>query len=78
MLATTFPDLLLWSNEYARWCIEDSALTVQQEAVNPIYLLAWIPETLLSEKGTAEWDKFVQVEEHPVTDDDDGACRCLC
>lgn len=46
----------------------------EQEAVNPTHLLAWIPETLLNEKGTTEWDKFVKIEEKaPVDDEDDGA-----
>lgn len=41
--------------------------------INPIYLLAWIPETLLNERGASEWDKFVKVEEQSVTEDlDDG------
>jgi len=35
---------------------------IEQEAVNPVYLLAWIPESLLNERGTEEWDKFVKVE----------------
>ena len=39
-----------------------------QEAVLPVYLLAWIPETLLDEKGQSEWDKFVKIEEHAVMD----------
>ncbi len=44
-----------------------------QEAANPTYLLAWIPETLLNEKGTDEWDKFVKIEERaPLDDEDDG------
>ncbi len=44
-----------------------------QEAVNPTYLLAWIPETLLHERGSNEWDKFVKIEEKaPIDDEDDG------
>lgn len=35
---------------------------IEQEAINPVYLLAWIPESLLNERGTEEWDKFVKVE----------------
>ena len=42
-----------------------------QEAINPLYLLAWIPETLLNEKGSKEWDKFVKVEEKTVVDEED-------
>ena len=42
-----------------------------QETAQPIYLLAWIPETLLNEKGQSEWDKFVKVEEHAVVSDED-------
>src|ERR1700721_880489 len=35
------------------WCLH--ADTDLQEAVNPTYLLAWIPESLLNEKGSTEW-----------------------
>jgi hypothetical protein len=42
-----------------------------QEAVNPTYLLAWIPEALLNEKGSTEWDKFVKIEENAVVDEND-------
>jgi hypothetical protein len=42
-----------------------------QEATNPTYLLAWIPEGLLNEKGSAEWDKFVKIEERAMLDDED-------
>ena len=45
-----------------------------QEAFNPIYLLAWIPESLLNERGASEWDKFVKVEEQSVLEEDDGMC----
>lgn len=48
-----------------------SAKTSEQEAVNPIYLLAWIPERLLNEKGPDEWDKFVRMEDRIVVDDED-------
>ena len=49
-----------------------------QDAVNPSYLLAWIPETLLNEKGQTEWDKFVKIEERPILDtEDDGMYRLL-
>ncbi|KAF5330796.1 hypothetical protein D9619_005538 [Psilocybe cf. subviscida] len=61
---------------YARDNIPGFVALVKKEGVNPIYLLAWIPETLLNEKGSSEWDKFVKVEEQPNTpeeDDDDGS-----
>ncbi len=45
-----------------------------QEAVNPSYLLAWLPETLLNEKGQTEWDKFVKIEERTTLDEEDGVC----
>jgi hypothetical protein len=48
---------------YSRDNIPGFVALVKRDAVNPIYLLAWIPETLLSEKGTDEWDKFIKVEE---------------
>lgn len=42
-----------------------------QEAFSSSYLLAWIPENLLTEKGPDEWDKFIKTEERPVEEDDD-------
>ena len=51
----------------------DLCLTPAQEAINPTYLLAWIPESLLNEKGQNEWDKFVRIEEKQDLDaEDDG------
>jgi hypothetical protein len=50
---------------------------VQQEAINPSYLLAWIPEGLLNEKGSTEWDKFVKIEERAVLDDEDDGTHAL-
>lgn len=37
-----------------------------------MYLLAWIPESLLDEKGRDEWDKFLKVEEKAFIDDEEG------
>ncbi|KAI0374949.1 RabGAP/TBC [Pilatotrama ljubarskyi] len=56
---------------YARDNIPGFVALVKKEAVQPVYLLAWIPESLLNEKGPTEWDKFVKVEEHAVSDDED-------
>ncbi|KAF8078006.1 rab-GTPase-TBC domain-containing protein [Lyophyllum atratum] len=56
---------------YARDNIPGFVALVKREALNPIYLLAWIPETLLNEKGSSEWDKFVKIEEKVVWDEDD-------
>ncbi|KAG6376375.1 ribosomal protein S21e-domain-containing protein [Boletus reticuloceps] len=53
---------------YARDNIPGFVALVKREAVNPTYLLAWIPETLLNEKGAEEWDKFVKTEERPISD----------
>lgn len=52
---------------------------LSQEAFTATYLLAWIPETLLSEKGEGEWDKFLRMEDRPVLDesDDEGAASSL-
>ncbi|KAG6832365.1 hypothetical protein H0H92_002633 [Tricholoma furcatifolium] len=60
---------------YARDNIPGFVALVKREAANPIYLLAWIPETLLTERGTTEWDKFVKIEENDAWDeqDDDGS-----
>ncbi|PPQ78093.1 hypothetical protein CVT25_015627 [Psilocybe cyanescens] len=56
---------------YARDNIPGFVAFVKREAINPIYLLAWIPETLLNERGTSEWDKFVKVEEQPRSAEED-------
>ncbi|KAF8559817.1 GTPase-activating protein gyp7 [Imleria badia] len=56
---------------YARDNIPGFVALVKREAVNPTYLLAWIPETLLNEKGAEEWDKFVKIEERAISDEDD-------
>ncbi|TCD68897.1 GTPase activating protein [Steccherinum ochraceum] len=59
---------------YARDNIPGFVALVKREAATPSYLLAWIPETLLNEKGQNEWDKFVKIEEKPIdTDEDDDA-----
>ena len=49
-----------------------------QEAVNPTYLLAWIPESLLDEKGQSEWDKFVSVEGKAPYDEEEGKFVRIC
>lgn len=47
-----------------------------QEALTSTYLLAWIPEGLLTEKGQEEWDKFLKTEERPLMgDEDEGMSR---
>ncbi|KAG1754564.1 rab-GTPase-TBC domain-containing protein [Suillus lakei] len=56
---------------YARDNIPGFVALVKREAVNPTYLLAWIPEALLCEKGTDEWDKFVKIEEKAILDEED-------
>uniref|UniRef100_A0A0W0FU65 Rab-GAP TBC domain-containing protein n=1 Tax=Moniliophthora roreri TaxID=221103 RepID=A0A0W0FU65_MONRR len=56
---------------YARDNIPGFIALVRREAINPTYLLAWIPETLLNEKGAAEWDKFVKIEEQASMDEED-------
>jgi hypothetical protein len=50
-------------------------VTCFQEAVTLTYLLAWIPESLLTEKGKEEWNKFLKTEERP--DEDEGMFRPL-
>ncbi|CAL1704533.1 unnamed protein product [Somion occarium] len=56
---------------YARDNIPGFVALVKREAVNPSYLLAWIPETLLNERGQTEWEKFVRVEEKSSVEDED-------
>ncbi|KAF7322908.1 hypothetical protein HMN09_00070300 [Mycena chlorophos] len=56
---------------YARDNVPGFVAIVKREAMNPTYLLAWIPETLLNEKGAAEWDKFSKIEENTVLEEED-------
>ncbi|RPD66189.1 RabGAP/TBC [Lentinus tigrinus ALCF2SS1-7] len=56
---------------YARDNIPGFVALVKKEAAQPVYLLAWIPESLLNEKGQSEWDKFVKIEEHAVSEDEE-------
>jgi len=56
---------------YARDNIPGFVALVKREGINPVYLLAWIPESLLNEKGQSEWDKFTKVEESTTVDDED-------
>lgn len=39
--------------------------------MNPVYLLAWLPERLLNEKGQTEWDKFISIEEKTTDGDEE-------
>lgn len=36
-----------------------------------MYLLAWLPERLLNEKGQTEWDKFISTEEKTTDRDEE-------
>ncbi|KAJ3794460.1 rab-GTPase-TBC domain-containing protein [Lentinula aff. detonsa] len=56
---------------YARDNIPGFISLVKRDAPNPSYYLAWIPETLLNERGATEWDKFVKVEEKADLDEED-------
>ncbi|KAK7466988.1 GTPase activating protein [Stygiomarasmius scandens] len=56
---------------YARDNIPGFVALVKREATNPTYLLAWIPESLLNEKGANEWDKFFKIEEKAALDQED-------
>ncbi|KAI0064606.1 RabGAP/TBC [Artomyces pyxidatus] len=56
---------------YARDNIPGFAAIVKREAFTSTYLLAWIPEALLTEKGPAEWDKFLQTEERHISQEDE-------
>ncbi|TFK54943.1 GTPase-activating protein gyp7 [Heliocybe sulcata] len=55
---------------YARDNIPGFAVLVKRESTNPTYLVAWIPETLLNERGPIEWDKLVKVEEKATFDEE--------
>ncbi|PFH54408.1 hypothetical protein AMATHDRAFT_186423 [Amanita thiersii Skay4041] len=56
---------------YARDNIPGFVALVKREVKNPTYLLAWIPEALLNERGFSEWEKFVRVEEKTTQQEDD-------
>ncbi|KIJ16899.1 hypothetical protein PAXINDRAFT_168334 [Paxillus involutus ATCC 200175] len=56
---------------YARDNIPGFVALVKREAVNPTYLLAWIPESLLNERGAGEWDKFVKIEERATYEEEE-------
>ncbi|KAF8628407.1 hypothetical protein AX15_003930 [Amanita polypyramis BW_CC] len=56
---------------YARDNIPGFVALVKRETTNPTHLLAWIPESLLNERGSSEWDKFVRVEEKDTREEDD-------
>ncbi|KIO32502.1 hypothetical protein M407DRAFT_241400 [Tulasnella calospora MUT 4182] len=46
---------------------------VKKDTLLPTYLLSWIPESLLDQKGDKEWEKYYRVEAGPsTTDDEDG------
>ncbi|CAE6417113.1 hypothetical protein BN14_00283 [Rhizoctonia solani AG-1 IB] len=47
---------------YARDNIPGFISIVKRDAISPTYFLAWVPETLLGERGNDEWSKFLRVE----------------
>lgn len=55
---------------YAKDNIPGFVALVKRDGINPTYLLAWIPETLLHEKGEKEWNKFMKFEESTAVDDE--------
>ncbi|KAF4579072.1 GTPase activating protein [Pleurotus pulmonarius] len=56
---------------YARDNIPGFVALVKREATNAVYFLAWIPESLLNEKGDDEWKKFTKIEESSTLDEED-------
>jgi hypothetical protein len=74
MRGTTFPASSRSSSGCVRICwkvgVHWMTLGVQ-EAANPTYLLAWIPDSLLNSRGEAEYEKWTKVEEHAVVDEED-------
>jgi hypothetical protein len=55
---------------YARDNIPGFVAIVRKDAVKPQYYIAWIPESLLEQRGQEEWDKFHKVEVTSPKDDD--------
>ncbi|KAG9019564.1 GTPase activating protein [Tulasnella sp. 427] len=46
---------------------------VKKDTLLPTYLLSWIPESLLDQKGDGEWEKYYRVEAGASIADDDDA-----
>ncbi|QRW00174.1 GTPase-activating protein GYP7 [Ceratobasidium sp. AG-Ba] len=47
---------------YARDNIAGFISLVKRDGISPTYYLAWVPESLLGERGNEEWSKFLRVE----------------
>jgi hypothetical protein len=80
MRGTTSPVSFLLLNEFVQVHPHTPLVAYSvtlKEAVNPTYLLAWLPESLLHERGTTEWDKFVKIEEKAVLDEEDEGASSL-
>lgn len=56
---------------YSRDNLPGFVAIVRKQGLKPTYLLAWIPESLLEEKGSEEWEKFTSVEASTSTEDGD-------
>ncbi|KAG8884303.1 GTPase activating protein [Tulasnella sp. 331] len=55
---------------FSRDNISGFVAIVKKDALIPTYLLSWIPESLLHEKGESEWEKFYRVEAGPTVSQD--------
>ncbi|KAG9087556.1 GTPase activating protein [Ceratobasidium sp. UAMH 11750] len=47
---------------YSRDNIPGFISLVKRDGISPTYFLAWVPESLLGERGNEEWAKFLRVE----------------
>ncbi|KZO95167.1 RabGAP/TBC [Calocera viscosa TUFC12733] len=60
----------VYPTAYARDNVPGWVALVKQEASPPVYLLSWLPESLLQRKGQEELDKFVHAEAEDYDEQD--------
>ncbi|KAG8748736.1 GTPase activating protein [Ceratobasidium sp. 414] len=61
---TSLADTPTERDEQARYMdnIPGFVSLVKRDGISPSYFLAWVPESLLGERGNEEWSKFLRVE----------------
>ncbi|EJU05764.1 RabGAP/TBC [Dacryopinax primogenitus] len=60
----------IYPTAYARDNVPGWVALVKQEAPQPVYLLSWLPESLLQRKGHEELEKYVHVEAEEYDEQD--------
>lgn len=56
---------------YSRDNVPGYVAIVRKSSVKAQYIIAWIPESLLEQRGQDEWDKYNKVEASSFTEDGD-------